>query len=65
MIDDEALLDALDDFRQCATPKVLEWVQRVAQAEANYAARSGGTAADVAGFNALRELARVVAESGK
>ena len=64
MIDDAKLVDALDDFRQTATPAVLEWTQKAAKGAALYAAR-GGSAEDVAGFEALRELARVVAESGK
>lgn len=65
MIDDEKLVDALDSFRQSATPAVLTWVENMAKAAAHYAARKGGTAGDVAGFEALRELACVVAESGK
>jgi hypothetical protein len=65
MIDDEKLVDALDALRANATPAVLDWVQRMAKAAQLYAARGGGTAEDVAGFEALRELARVVAESGK
>jgi hypothetical protein len=64
MIDDEKLVDALDDFRQSATPAVLEWVQKMATAANHYAAR-GGNAEDVAGFAALAWLARVVAESGR
>jgi hypothetical protein len=65
VIDDERLVDALDDFRQAATPAVLEWTQKMAQAAKHYAARGGGTAEDVAGFEKLAELARVVAESGR
>jgi hypothetical protein len=65
MIDDEKLVDALDAFRQAATPAVLEWTQNVAKAAAHYADRGGGNADDVAGFDALRALARVVAESGR
>ncbi len=65
MIDDEKLVDALDAFRQSATPAVLEWTQNVAKAAKSYAERGGGTAEDVAGFDALHELARVVAESGR
>jgi hypothetical protein len=65
MINDEKLVDALDAFRQAATPKVLEWVERAAKAEAHYAKFAAGTSVDVAGFESLCELARVVAESGR
>lgn len=65
MIDQAELVDALDALRANATPAVLDWTQKMAKAAAHYAARGGGTAADVAGFEALAELARVVAESGK
>jgi hypothetical protein len=63
MVNDEKLVDALDAFRQAATPAVLEWVGNAAESAAHYAAH-GGSHEDVAGFDALRELARVVAESG-
>lgn len=64
MIDNETLVDALDDFRQHATPAVLEWVSNMAKAAKHYAGH-GGNAADVAGFDALWELALVVSESGR
>jgi hypothetical protein len=64
VIDDEVLVDALDDFRQAATPAVLAWVARMALAAKHYAQR-GGSAEDVAGFDALERLALVVAESGR
>lgn len=64
VINDEKLVDALDAFRQSATPAVLEWTQNIAKAAAADAAR-GGSQENVAGFDALRELARVVAESGR
>lgn len=65
MIDDEKLVDALDDFRQFATPSVLSWVESMARAAAHYAERGGGSQDDVVGFRALAELVCVVAESGK
>lgn len=65
MIDDAALVDALDALRANATPAVLDWTRKMATAAAHYAANGGGTAEDVAGFEALAELARVVAESGR
>jgi hypothetical protein len=64
MIEDEKLVDALDAFRQAATPAVLEWTRNMAKGAALYA-KHGGTGEDVAGFDALCELARVVAESGR
>jgi hypothetical protein len=64
MIDDEKLVDALDNLRANATPAVLEWTKNMALAAAHYAQR-GGSQADAAGFEALAELARVVAEAGK
>ena len=65
MIEDEKLVDALDSLRANATPAVLEWTKNMALAAAHYAARGGGTPEDVAGFKALSELAKVVAESGR
>jgi hypothetical protein len=65
MIDNSELVDALDSLRANATPAVLEWTKSMALAAAHYAQRGGGTPADVAGFEALAELARVVAESAK
>ena len=61
MIDNEKLVDALDAFRQSATPAVLKWTEDMARAAAHYA-NHGGTSEDAAGFVALAELARVVAE---
>lgn len=64
MIDNEKLVDALDAFRQAATPAVLKWVEDMAKSAAHYAER-GGSYEDATGFVALAELARVVAESGR
>lgn len=64
VIDNAELVDALDTFRQDATPAVLEWVANMAAAAKHYALHDGN-AKDVAGFDALLELARVVAESGR
>ena len=61
MIDDEKLVDALDDFRQAATPAVLEWVANMATAARHYASFTG-RADDVAGFEALLALAKVVGQ---
>ncbi len=64
VIDDARLVDALDEFRQHATPAVLAWVARMALAAKHYASK-GGSKEDVAGFDALERLALVVAEAGK
>jgi hypothetical protein len=64
VITDEKLVDALDALRANATPAVLEWAANMEKAAAHYA-KHGGAEADVAGFEALAELARVVAESGR
>jgi hypothetical protein len=42
VIQDERLVDAFDDFRQAATPAVLEWTQNMAKAAVYYASRGVG-----------------------
>jgi hypothetical protein len=62
VIDDEELVDALDDFRQAATPAVLERIMGMATAAKYYAERDSKMVGDVAGFEALYKLASVVAK---
>ena len=63
MITDEKLVDALDDWRQNADPRVLQWVVDMAKGAVRN--KTKHPPEFVAGFEALARLAVVVAGKEK
>lgn len=63
MIDDEAMVDAIDGVKGTVTPEVIALLERNVRAARSYAAKGSGTdAALVPGLEALLVLARELAQ---